>query len=42
MTDMDINMVFIPSAEFRCAEEEVAQMCLGPKKVIFEKPEESS
>jgi hypothetical protein len=39
---MDINMVFTPSAEFRGIEEEVAQMCLGPKEVMFEKPEESS
>jgi hypothetical protein len=41
-TDMDINMVFTLPAEFRGAEEEVAQMCLGPKEVMFEKPEESS
>jgi hypothetical protein len=39
--DMDINMVFTLSAEFRGAEEEVAQMCLSPKEVMFEKPEES-
>jgi hypothetical protein len=38
---MDINMVFTLSAEFRGAEEEVAQMCLSPKEVVFEKPEES-
>jgi hypothetical protein len=37
---MDINMVFTLSAEFRGAEE-VAQMCLSPKEVVFEKPEES-
>jgi hypothetical protein len=39
---MDINKVFTLLAEFRGAEEEVAQMCLGPKEVVFEKPEESS
>jgi hypothetical protein len=39
---MDINMVFTLSAKFRGIEEEVAQMCLGSKKVVFEKPEESS
>jgi hypothetical protein len=39
---MDINMVFMLPAEFRGAEEEVAQMCLDPKEVMFEKPEESS
>jgi hypothetical protein len=41
-TSMDINMVFTVSTEFRGAEEEVAQMCLGPKVAMFEKPEESS
>jgi hypothetical protein len=35
-------MVFMLPAEFRGAEEEVAQMCLGPEEVVFEKPEESS
>jgi hypothetical protein len=39
---MDINMVFTLSTEFRGAEEEVAQICLTPKEVMFEKPEESS
>jgi hypothetical protein len=39
---MDINMVFTLPAEFRDAEEEVAQMCLSPKEVMFEKPEELS
>jgi hypothetical protein len=39
---MDINMVFTLPAEFRSAEEEVAQMCLGLKEAMFEKPEESS
>jgi hypothetical protein len=32
---MDINKVFTLLAEFRGAEEEVAQMCLGPKEVVF-------
>jgi hypothetical protein len=41
-TGMDINMVFMLPAEFRCAEEEVAQMCLSPKEAMFKKPEESS
>jgi hypothetical protein len=41
-TCMDINMVFMLSAKFRDAEEEVAQMCLSPKEVMCEKPEESS
>jgi hypothetical protein len=39
---MDINMVFTLSTEFRGAEEEVGQICLTPKEVMFEKPEESS
>jgi hypothetical protein len=37
---MDINMVFMPPAEFRGVEEDVAQMCLSPKEAVFEKPEE--
>jgi hypothetical protein len=41
-SSMDINMVFTLSAEFRGAKEEVAQICLTPKEVMFEKPEESS
>jgi hypothetical protein len=41
-TGMDINMVFTLPAKFRVAEEEVAQMRLGPKETVFEKPEESS
>jgi hypothetical protein len=40
--NMDINMVLKLPAEFRGAEEEVTQMCLDPKEVVFEKPEESS
>jgi hypothetical protein len=39
--DMGINMVFILLVEFRGIEEEVAQMCLGPKEAMFEKPEKS-
>jgi hypothetical protein len=41
-TDMDINMVFTLPAEFRGAEEEVAQMCLDLMEAVFEKPEELS
>jgi hypothetical protein len=41
-TGMDINMVFTVSVEFRGVKEEVTSMCLGPKEVVFEKPEESS
>jgi hypothetical protein len=41
-TDMDINMVFMLPSKFRGAKEEVAQMCLGPKDVVFKKSEESS
>jgi hypothetical protein len=41
-TSMDINMVFMLPVEFMHAEEEVAQLCLGPKGDVFEKPEESS
>jgi hypothetical protein len=39
---MDINMVFTLPAEFRGIEEEVAQMCLGPKEVVLKNPKESS
>jgi hypothetical protein len=41
-TSMDIKMVFTLLVEFRVVEEEVAQMCLRPKEVVFEKPEEWS
>jgi hypothetical protein len=41
-TSVDINMVFTLPAKFRGAEEEVAQLCLGPKETVFEKLEESS
>jgi hypothetical protein len=39
-TSMDINMVFMLPIKFRGAEEEVAQMCLGPKESVFKKPKE--
>jgi hypothetical protein len=39
---MDVNMVFALLAKFRGVEEEIAQLCLGPKEVVFEKPEELS
>jgi hypothetical protein len=41
-TSMKMNMVFMLPGKFRGAKEDVAQMCLGPKEVMFEKPEESS
>jgi hypothetical protein len=41
-TGMDINMVFTLPAKLRGAMEEVAQMCLGPKETVFEKPKELS
>jgi hypothetical protein len=41
-TSMDINMVFTLSAEFKGTEVEVAQMCLHPKEVVFNKHEESN
>jgi hypothetical protein len=41
-TDKDINMVFTLSVEFRGAVEEVAQMCLIPNEVVFEKPKKIS
>jgi hypothetical protein len=41
-TSMDVNMVFMLSADFRGAEEEVAQMCLSPIEIVFKKSEESS
>jgi hypothetical protein len=39
---LDINMVFMLSVEFLGVEEEIAQLCLGPKEAMFEKPEELS
>jgi hypothetical protein len=41
-TSMDMNVVFMLLTEFKSAEEDVAQMCLSPKEVVFKKPEESS
>jgi hypothetical protein len=42
-TSMDINMVFMLPVEFKGEEEEeVAQICPGPKEAVFEKPKESS
>jgi hypothetical protein len=41
-TGMDINMVFMLSIEFRGIEEDIAQMCHGPKEATFKKPKESS
>jgi hypothetical protein len=41
-TSMDIEMVFSLSAEFKGAKEEVVQMCLDPKEVVFGKPKELS
>jgi hypothetical protein len=35
--DMNINMVFTLSPEFRGAKEEVIQMCLGSKDAVFKK-----
>jgi hypothetical protein len=35
-------MVFTLPAEFRGVEDEIAQLCTGPKEVVFEKPEELS
>jgi hypothetical protein len=40
-TGMDVNMVSTLLAMFKGVKEEIAQMCLCPKKVVFEKPEES-
>jgi hypothetical protein len=39
-TGMDINMIFMLPAEFKGEDEEITQMCLGPKVAMFEKPEE--
>jgi hypothetical protein len=41
-TAMGNNMVFTLPIEFSGAEEEVAQMCLGPKEAMLKKPEEST
>jgi hypothetical protein len=42
LIDLDINMVFTLLAVFKGVEEEIAQMCLSLKEVVFEKSEESS
>jgi hypothetical protein len=34
-TSMDMNMVFTLSVEFRGVMEVIAQLCLGPKEVMF-------
>jgi hypothetical protein len=41
-TSMDINMVFTLPTKFRGMGDEVTQMCLSPKEVVFKKLEESS
>jgi hypothetical protein len=41
-TDMDINMVFTLSVEFRRVDEEITQLCLGSNVDVFKKYEESS
>jgi hypothetical protein len=41
-TGMDINMMFMLLAKFSGAVEEVTQMYLSPKEVVFKKPEELS
>jgi hypothetical protein len=40
--DLDINMACALPVEFKGVKEEVVQMCLGPKEVVFKKHEESS
>jgi hypothetical protein len=42
LIDLDINMVCALPVEFNGVEEEVVQMCLGLKEVVFKKHEESS
>jgi hypothetical protein len=41
-TGMNINMVSTLLIEFKGAKEEVAQICLNPKEVVFEKLNELS
>jgi hypothetical protein len=41
-TGMNINMVFMLLAELKGDDEEVAQLYLDPKEVVFKKTEESS
>ena len=40
--ELDVNMVCTLLAEFQIIEEKIAQLCLGPRNVVFEKPEEST
>jgi hypothetical protein len=42
LTGMDINMVFTVPGKFRGVDEEIAQLHLGPKEAMFEKPKKSS
>jgi hypothetical protein len=37
--DMEVNMVFKLPAEFRLASDEVAELALGAKPTVFQKPE---
>jgi hypothetical protein len=37
---MDINMVFTLPVEFWGTDEEISQLCLSPKEVMFKKIEE--
>jgi hypothetical protein len=41
-TSMDINMVFMLPTEFRGVDNEITQLCLGPKEVVFKKSDKSS
>jgi hypothetical protein len=42
LASMDINMVFTLPVKIKGMDEEIAQLCLGPKEVMFEKPKELS
>jgi hypothetical protein len=42
LASMDVNMVFTLLVMFRGVYDEIAQLCLSPMDVMFEKPEESS
>ena len=39
---MDVNMVHLLPSEFEAVDESMAQLCLGPKNAIFEKPDDST
>jgi hypothetical protein len=41
-TSMDINMVFMLPTEFRGVDNEITQLCLGPKEVVFKKSDKLS